>query len=150
MIKIDPDIIRARVIEYLTTTPKTIVSCEEILWTFPEMPGRRGKCDLDIVHAKRNISNLMRGEFGGQWEIYRGSKNGGRKIWKRREVPIEIQPTVKTCKPKATKNPREKYPFQLYDTEPWGIKLKRYREVFENLVVVNNGGYTIKPEEVKA
>ena len=137
-IEIQHNEVKARVREYLRTTPKSILSVDDILWFFPERQSQK-KNDPEKwkwLSIKQTISNFMREEMIAEWE----------QMWRRRTIPLRVETTVpkpiKKVKPIIPHFPRtgsHSIRHQANDPEPWLSRLARYREVCQNLTVVENG-----------
>jgi hypothetical protein len=146
--------IQKRTKEFLASTRHSIVSVEDILWSFPERQAIPNyKVDKwQWSQIKRRISNYLNEQCTGEWCDISSTHQGAVRVWKRRTEPVAIQPKERI--------PKVKEPVMFMsrigipaEREPWNRRLARYRRAYEKLVVVENGGSVVKeylttPEEV--
>jgi hypothetical protein len=153
-VNIPPDEVRARVRQYLSDTQRTIITVDDILEFFPEKQRevRNTPDKWKWARTKQAISNFMRKEMFWEWEQISPNNKASRKMWRRRDAPIEQMERTANAKKQNKVSPlperKPRWINHVVDPEPWKDRLARYREACLNLVVIENGGW-MKPSPKK-
>jgi hypothetical protein len=148
--------IRQQSREYLASCGKSIVTADDVAYSFPERVGmRKHHPDFKVwAKVKQQVGIYFRtDEMLEQWEQYSPKSLGAPKAWIRRTNPI--QPSERLIERKGTGtvtidmrlmgkiNKFHSTWIWDYGMEPWSERLIRYREAYSGLVVVENGGFPV-------
>jgi hypothetical protein len=96
-VEIKTAIIRVRTKIYCRTTRHSIISVEDILWSFPEKDRQKinDPNRWQWSNTKRIISRTMNRDMKGEWELCTTSRPGSVKRWNRIRNEATAQEGVK-------------------------------------------------------
>jgi hypothetical protein len=97
MVEIHLAIIRTRTKIYCRSTLKSIITVEDILWSFPEKYSQKqnDREKWKWSEVKRHISRTMNVDMAGEWELNSTSRPGSVKRWNRIRNEATAQEGVK-------------------------------------------------------